>query len=89
MREIQEIILKQIKNIHEQSEKAPLDIMDLKRLETLARSWKYLTETPPPKEGGSVEHLKLGDLFALAGLNETEPSEHPGCAPEAEEPSEC
>lgn len=88
MREIQEIILKQIKNIHEQSEKAPLDIMDLKRLETLARSWKYLTETPPPKEGGSVDHLSLDQLLAMA-VDETEPSKHPGSTPEAEEPSEC
>jgi len=88
MREIQEIILKQIKNIHEQSEKAPLDIMDLKRLETLARSWKYLTETPPTKEGGSVDNLSLDQLLAMA-LDETEPSKPPGSAPEAEEPSEC
>lgn len=79
MREIQEIILKQIKDIHMQSEKAPLDIMDLKRLETLARSWKYLTETPPPKEGGSVDHLSVKKLVALANgidLDETEPTEH-------------
>ncbi len=77
MREIQEIILKQIKNIHIQSEKEELDIVALKRLETLARSWKYLTETPPPKEGGSVDHLTLDELLAMAQADETKSREQP------------
>ncbi len=67
MREIQQIILKQLKDIHAQSESGPLDLPDLKRLETLGVE----TRTGTPEELGRFvksESARFGKVIKSAGI---------------------
>lgn len=77
MKEIEEIIRTEILRLHSKQQAGPLEITDIKQMVELSRAWKNLNETPPPKEGGSVDHLSLDELRALAN-SETEPTEHTG-----------
>jgi len=82
MKEIEDIVRIEIKRLHEKQQSQSLEIVDVKQLVELSRAWKYLHETPPPKEGGSVDHLTLEELMALA-KDETKPTEHSGSPPKA------
>lgn len=82
MKEIEDIIRTEILRLHAKQQSQSLEIVDVKQLVELSRAWKNLTETPPPKEGGSVDHLSLRELMAMA-LDETQSTEHPGSTPKA------
>lgn len=71
MKEIEEIVREEIIRLHAKQKAGPLEIVDVKQLVELSRAWKYLHETPPPKEGGSVDHLSLDELRKLAQSDET------------------
>lgn len=77
MKEIEDIIRTEILRLHAKQQSQSLEIVDVKQLVELSRAWKNLNETPPPKEGGSVDHLTLDELLALA-VDETKSTEHSG-----------
>lgn len=74
---VDEIVKIEIERLHKKQEAGSLEIVDIKHLVELSRAWKNMTETPPPKEGGSVDHLSLEELMKLAS-DEAKPTEHPG-----------
>ena len=77
MKEIEEIVRTEILRLHAKQQSQSLEIVDVKQLVELSRAWKYLHETPPPKEGGSVDHLSLDELRQLAMEDEAKSTEQP------------
>lgn len=73
---VDSIVKIEIERMYKKQAEGSLEIVDIKHLVELSRAWKNMNETPPPKEGGSVDHLSLDQLLAIA--NEAEPKQHSG-----------
>ncbi len=63
MKEIQEILVLEIKRIHTRCKTGELEVADLRRLESLTKSWKSyfgseIDEAKSDMEGMSVEELR-------------------------------
>lgn len=74
---VDEIVKVEIRRMYDKQAAGSLEIGDIKQLVELSRAWKNMNETPPPKEGGSLDHLSLEALMALV-KDETKPTEHTG-----------
>lgn len=66
MKEIQEILIKEVKRIHARAIVAELEMDDLKKLESLTKSWKTYFGSEIDEAKSDLASLSLDELRAIA-----------------------
>ena len=66
MKELQDILIKEIKRVHARCSQGELDIDDLKKLESLTKSWRTYFGTEIDTQKNELTEMSVEDLVKMA-----------------------